>query len=75
MTDGVFMQWLKAPTYPGLQRAVREREDVSRLVLVLENASYHRCFDEGLKVPETNSKKYNGRTLTEVRLHAVQGGA
>ncbi|CAB1105426.1 unnamed protein product [Ectocarpus sp. CCAP 1310/34] len=31
-----------------------------KMFLVLDDASYHHCFDEGLKVPESNSMKYDG---------------
>ncbi|CAM9882425.1 unnamed protein product, partial [Ectocarpus sp. 4 AP-2014] len=55
MTDGMFMQWLKHRLTPASDAQFKNK----KMFLVLDNASYHHCFDEELKVPETNSKKCN----------------
>ncbi|CAM9519091.1 unnamed protein product, partial [Sphacelaria rigidula] len=55
MTDGMFMQWLKHRLTPAFNAQFKNK----KMFLVLDNAPYHHCFDEELKVPETNSKKYN----------------
>ena len=49
MTDGVFLQWLKRRLTPAFE-AQFENE---KMFLALDNPSYHHCFDEELKVPET----------------------
>lgn len=59
MTDGMFMQWLKHRLTPAFDAQFKNK----KMFLVLDNASYHHCFDEELKVPETNSKKYNVELL------------
>lgn len=59
MTDGMFMQWLKHRLTPAFDAQFKNK----KMFLVLDNASYHHCFDKELKVPETNSKKYNVELL------------
>ncbi|CAM9886349.1 unnamed protein product, partial [Hapterophycus canaliculatus] len=61
MTDTMFMEWLEhrlAPAY----NAVPEFKD-KKMILVLDNASYHHGFDAEVKVPETNTKKHNVELL------------
>ncbi|CAB1096826.1 unnamed protein product [Ectocarpus sp. CCAP 1310/34] len=59
MMDGMFMQWLKHR----LTLAFDAQFKNNKMFLVLDSASYHHYFDEELKVPKTNSKKYNVELL------------
>ncbi|CAB1121123.1 unnamed protein product [Ectocarpus sp. CCAP 1310/34] len=57
MTDSMFMEWLEHRLSPAYN-AIPEFKG-KRMILVLDNASYHHGFDAEVKVPETNTKKHN----------------
>ncbi|CAN0419128.1 unnamed protein product [Ectocarpus fasciculatus] len=57
MTDSMFMEWLEHRLSPAYN-AIPEFEG-KKMILVLDNASYHHGFDAEVKVPETNTKKHN----------------
>ena len=59
MTDVMFMEWLERRLAPAFKKLFGNK----KMILVLDNASYHHGFDEEVRVPETNSKKYNVELL------------
>ena len=59
MTDVMFMEWLERRLAPAFKKLFGHE----KMILVLDNASYHHGFDEEVGVPETNSKKYNVKLL------------
>eukprot|EP00903_Cladosiphon_okamuranus_P012038 g11303.t1 len=61
MTDSMFMEWLERRLSPAYN-AVPDFKG-KKMILVLDNASYHHGFDVEVKVPETNTKKYNVELL------------
>lgn len=56
MTDVKFMDWLKHHLTPSFEEQFGKD---MKMILVLDNASYHHGFDPEVRVPGTNSKKYN----------------
>ncbi|CAN0433341.1 unnamed protein product, partial [Ascophyllum nodosum] len=54
MTDVMFMEWLGRRLAPAFEKLFGDK----KMILVLDNASYHHGFGEEVRVPETNSKKY-----------------
>ena len=58
MTDVMSMEWLERRLAPAFKKLFGDK----KMILVLDNASYHHGFDEEVGVPETNSK-YNVELL------------
>ncbi|CAB1106130.1 unnamed protein product [Ectocarpus sp. CCAP 1310/34] len=57
MTDSMFMEWLEHRLNPGYNTIPEFKG--KRIILILDNASYHHGFDAEVKVPESNTKKHN----------------
>ena len=55
MTDSMFMEWLERRLTPAFKAAFRDK----KMILVLDNASYHHGFDSEVGVPESNTKVHN----------------
>lgn len=59
MTDEMFMTWLEKRLTPAFRKVFGDK----KMILILDNASYHHGYDCEVKVPETNSKKFNTELL------------
>ena len=66
MTDKMFMDWLEKRLTPAFRTVFGEHK---KMILVLDNAAYHHEYNEEVKVPESNTKKYNTELLQK---HGVQ---
>lgn len=55
MTDRMFMDWLAHRLTPAFRAVFGDK----KMILVLDNAPYHHGYDPEVRVPESNSKKYN----------------
>ncbi|CAM9566934.1 unnamed protein product [Sphacelaria rigidula] len=53
MTDKTFMDWLQKCLTPASKKVFGGDK---KMILVLDNVSYHHGFDQEVKVPESNSK-------------------
>lgn len=70
MTDSMFMEWLERRLGPSYN-AVPDFKG-TKMILVLDNASYHHGFDADVKVPETNSKRYNVELLRKFGARSIK---
>ena len=55
MTDSMFMEWLERRLTPAFKAAFGDK----KMILVLDNASYHHGFDSEVGVPESNTEVQN----------------
>ncbi|CAB1111725.1 unnamed protein product [Ectocarpus sp. CCAP 1310/34] len=70
MTDSMFMEWLERRLSPAYN-AVPDFKG-KKMILVRDNASYHQGFDAEVKVPETNTKKYNVELLRRYGVRSIK---
>ncbi|CAN0447970.1 unnamed protein product [Ascophyllum nodosum] len=68
MTDAMFMEWLQHRLTP----AFNEVFPGKKMILVLDNASYHHGCDAEVRVPETNTKKYNVGLLRSYKARSIK---
>ena len=68
MTDQMFMEWLERRLTPAYKAEFKDK----KMILVLDNASYHHGFDEEVKVPETNTKKHNVELLRRLGVRSIK---
>lgn len=77
MPDSMCMTWLDKRLTPTFRKVFGDK----KIILVLDNASYHHGYDPGVKVPETNTKKFNTAPLrkhgcTHITINrSVDGGS
>lgn len=69
MTDKMFMDWLKKRLTPAFKEVFGSDK---KMILVLDNASYHHGFDEEVRVPEANSKRYNTELLQRYGVRSIK---
>ncbi|CAN0312171.1 unnamed protein product [Ectocarpus sp. 4 AP-2014] len=67
MTDKMFMEWLERRLAP----AFKAKYGNKKMILVLDNASYHHGYDAEVGVPESNSKGYNTGLLRKYKRRKI----
>ena len=68
LLPGIFMEWLERRLTPAYKAEFKDK----KMILVLDNASYHHGFDEEVKVPETNTKKHNVELLRRLGARSIK---
>lgn len=67
MTDKMFMEWLEQRLAPAFKAIFGEK----KMILVLDNASYHHGYDAEVGVPETNTKMHNTALLRKYKAKKI----
>ena len=69
MTDVMFQRWCTDRLTPAFEALFGKD---MKMILVLDNASYHHGYDEEVKVPETNTKVANTALLQKYKVGSIK---